>query len=97
MTLLRLMALGALFEVRLPTLRVRDLLLPALAGMGRTETWWNVLPIVRVCGSYQPPKYRASDCLIASLYKPEPVAMACDGVSVKIETAVDMVPKKCAT
>ena len=50
MALLRLMALGPLLAVRLPTLRVGDLVLPALAGMGRTKTWWSVLPIVRVCG-----------------------------------------------
>ena len=50
MALLRLTALARLVVVCLLALRVRDLVLPALAGMGRTKTWWSVLPIVRVCG-----------------------------------------------
>ena len=50
MALLRLMVLGPCFVVCLLILRMRDLMLPALAGMGRTKTYWSVLPIVRVCG-----------------------------------------------
>ena len=49
MALLRLTALARFLVVCLLTLRVRDLVLPALAGMGRTKMWWSVLPIVRVC------------------------------------------------
>ena len=52
MALLRLTALARFLVVCLLTLRVRDLVLPPLAGIGRTKMWWSVLPIVRVCRFY---------------------------------------------
>ena len=41
---------GPSFGACLVTLRRRDLVLPALAGMARTKTCRSVLPIERVCG-----------------------------------------------
>ena len=48
--LLRLLAPDPFLTVCLLTLRREDLVLPALAGLGRTKTWCRVLPIDRVCG-----------------------------------------------
>ena len=54
------LVLDPFLTVLLLALRTRDLVLPALAGMGRTKTWWSVLPIDRVCGgNYQLPRQYA--------------------------------------
>ena len=44
---LPLLAPAPFLTVCLLALRTRDLVFPSLAGMGRTKTWWSVLPIVR--------------------------------------------------
>ena len=43
MVLLRSMAPKSFLVACLLTLRLRDLVLPGLAGMGRTKTWWRIL------------------------------------------------------